>query len=214
MGRKKKPGPRSEKTNRLLQSRDYGNDRVQARVERFRHFRGDGSIGHEMSCAGRLMMVGAFDGMDDPAETILSALLEYSNGYWGNYGGGASISVYERHDRTQDSAADIPKDSRGEWFNAMDERLRNAGYDARRAVHQVSVDRHWFPDQDAFWAAAIINRRILDKRAEYVRGGKAVPPELRVDGQVALDGDSAWESLELLRQGAAALVGQKLRRAA
>jgi hypothetical protein len=207
MGRKKKSGPRSEKTGRLLQVRDYGNDRVQRRVDCFRHFRGDSSTGFEMTCAGRLMLVGCFDGMDDPAETVLSTLLAYSDGYWGNFGGGAKVAQYERSDRSQDNSTYQTEDLRGEWFNAMDKRLRDAGHEVRRAVHQVSVDRHWFPDADAFWAAAIINRRILDKRDEYRRAGKAVPPELSIVGEVAFDGHSAWDNLELLRLGASALIG-------
>ena len=43
---------------------DYGNARVQARAEMFRVFGGEAGKGHEFSCCGRLMLVGAFDGMD------------------------------------------------------------------------------------------------------------------------------------------------------
>ena len=195
MGRKRKPGPR-DKADRLMRAKDYGNDRVQSRALMFRHFRGDSSIGHEMSCAGRLMLVGAFDGMSEPPETLLSAILEYANGYWGNYGGGAKIGAYERQDRAHDS---VWEDARGRWFDAMDERLRSAGHQARKAVHEVSVDRHWFPDEDVSWAARIINSRFLDKK-------------LPVAGEVACDSD--WAMLDLLRAGALALVGRQMRRAA
>lgn len=170
---------------------DRGNDRVQARAELFRTFQGDGGRGFEMSCAGRLMLVGAFDGMDHPPETILSALLEYANGYWGYFGGGAKIAAYERQDRSHDSTW---ADPRGEWFEAMDGRLRDSGHHARMAVHSVSVDRHWFPDEDADWCARIIEARLTkDQRKAY---------------------DSDYAMLDLLRSGAMALVGQGMRRAA
>ena len=196
MGRKRKSGPRSEKTGRLLHARDYGNERVQARVSLFRQFKGDSAIGHEMSCAGRLMLVGAFDGMPEPPETILSALLAYANGYWNNYRGGPKIADYERQDRSHDNSWE---DGAGEWFDWIDGKLRDAGYQARKAVHEVTVDRHWFPDEDASWAARIINQRFLDKR-------------LPVAGELACDSD--WAMLELLRHGAMALVGQGRRIAA
>lgn len=177
---------------------DYGNAVVQARVALFRQFRGDGGIGHETTCAGRLMLVGAFDGLAEPAEAILSALLAYSDGYWSYYGGGAKIATYERSDRSHDSRWEDP---RGEWFDALDKRLRDAGHAARRAVHDVTVSRHWFPDENCAWSDAIINRRFLEKG-------------LPVAGEVAFDGHSAWDKLELLRAGAMALVGSRNRMAA
>jgi hypothetical protein len=175
---------------------DYGNERVQARVELFRQFRGDGSIGFETSCAGRLMLVGAFDGLEYDPQVYLSALLEYANGYWGYYGGGPQVAAYERSDRAHDSKWEDP---RGEWFDSVDERLRSAGHHARRAVHECTVDRHWFPDEDVSWAARIINSRFLDKK-------------LPVAGELACDSDYAM--LDLLRAGAVALVGVQQRRAA
>jgi hypothetical protein len=175
---------------------DHGNDRVQARAALFRVFHGEGSGGHEMSCAGRLMLVGAFDGMACGPEVYLSALLDYQNAYWGNYGGGPKVAAYERQDRGHET---VWEDPRGEWFKVTDEKLRAAGYQARRAVHEVTVDRHWFPDEDISWAARIINSRLLDKK-------------LPVAGELACDSD--WAMLELLREGAAALVGVQQRRAA
>jgi hypothetical protein len=152
------------------------------------------------------MLVGCFDGMADPAETILATLLAYSDGYWGHYKGGAKVAQYEQCDRSQDNSTAATPDPHGEWFDAMDDRLRGAGHSVRSAVHQVTVDRHWFPDMDSFWAAAIINRRILDKRAEFAKAGKPVPPELSIGGEIATDGHEAWDHLALLRLGAAALM--------
>jgi hypothetical protein len=170
---------------------DYGNDRVQARIAQFRHFKGDSSIGHEMSCAGRLMLVGAFDGMSEAPEAVLSAVLEYANAYWGNFGGGPKVADYERCDKSHDHRWEDP---RGERFDAMDNRLRDAGRAARMAVHAVSVDRHWFPDEDVSWAARIIESRLFKN--------------------ASLAHDSDWAMLDLLRIGASALAAPKMRQAA
>lgn len=199
MGRKRKSGPRGS-TGRLLQMKDYGNERAQARQALFRQFMGDSGLGHETSCAGRLMLVGAFDGLDIAPETALAALLNYQNAYWSNYPQGCpKIATYERQDRTQDSGTEIPPDPRGEWFNSLDQLLRSAGHQSRRAVHEVTVDRHWFPDEDVSWAARIINTRFVAKK-------------LPVCGELACDSD--WAMLDLVRDGAMALAGGTMRRAA
>jgi hypothetical protein len=173
------------------------NGRVQARAELFRVFSGDASKGHEMTCVGRLMLVGAFDGLEQEPAAYLSALLDYSSAYWGEYGGGPKIAAYERSDRSHDSRWDDP---RGDWFKAIDQRLRDAGYQARKAVHAVSVDRHWFVDEDVDWAGRIIATRLLQKgvRLEFA--------------ELACDSD--WAMLELLRAGARALVEAPQRRLA
>lgn len=187
--KKKRGRPKVQRT-----PHDYGNERVQARSSMFRAFGGDASKGHEFSCAGRLMLVGAFDGMEQEPAAYLSALLEYANGYWGHYASSApKVAQYERSDRSYDNGWDDP---RGEWFDAMDNRLRGAGYHARRAVQAVTVDRHFFPDEDVDWAARIINTRFVAKN-------------LPVCGELACDSD--WAMLELLRLGAMALVGNQLK---
>jgi hypothetical protein len=175
---------------------DYGNSYVQARADRFRMFGGDVSKGFEFTCAGRLMLVGAFDGLDQEPSAYLSALLDYQNAYWGNFGGGPMVASYERSDRSHDHRWDDP---RGEYFKTIDQRLRDCGLQTRRAVHMVTVDRHWFPDEDVSWASRIINSAFLRK-------------SLPVAGEIACDSD--WAMLSLLRDGAIALVGQPLRRAA
>jgi hypothetical protein len=76
----------------------------------------------------------------------------------------------------------------------MDARLREAGHHARLAVHAVSVDAHWFPDEDRDWVGRIIEARLWK------------------DQSLAYDSD--WAMLETLRRGASALVGQAMRRAA
>lgn len=189
--KKKRGRPKVQRT-----PHDYGNAYVQARADRFRMFRGDSSIGDEMTCAGRLMLVGAFDGLADSPESILASLLAYQHGYWGNYGGGPKIATYERQDRSHDGRWEDPH---GEWFQNMDRILRGCGHQTRIAVHQVTVDRHFFPDEDVSWASRIINSRFMDKK-------------LPVAGELACDSD--WAMLELLRLGASALTGGQMRKAA
>lgn len=214
MGRKKTPGTRSPSgrkkkasTVALRAKHDYGNDRVQARVDLFRVFRGDGAIGHEMTCAGRLMLVGAFDGLDYAPEVILSAMLEYEQAYWGNYQGGARVSDYQQEVRHFGSISGemIERDWHGNRFKALDDILRSCGAQTRQAVIEATVDTHWFPERDASWAERIINQRILEKRLSYVKAGKPIPEALVVNGQPRAC-DSDWAMLQLLRDGAVALV--------
>lgn len=215
MGRKRKSGSRTKggalsRAVAAMSERNPPNDRALARQERFRHFRGESSIGTEMTCAGRLMLVGAFDGLEAPPETILEALLNYSLGYWGYYTGlQPKIGAYERQDRSVDSRFSDPA---GRAFDQCDERLRSAGRNARQAVIEVTVDRHWFPDEDADWAARIINSRIAQKRDQLMKARRPIPAGLLVIGEGACDSD--WAMLELLKEGAMALVGINVRRAA
>lgn len=213
MARKPKSGRRTKggqlsRAKAALFERNGPNERVIARQDRFRHFQGDGSIGHEMTCAGRLMLVGAFDGLEVAPDAILSALLDYADGYWGYYKGGPKISKGERVSHGQDNGLTCPQsglliDKAGEWFDAIDAQLRSCGHETVRAVHNITVDRHWFPDEDVDWADRIINRRILDKRAAISRAGQAPPASLFVGGELACDSD--WAMLELARQGAEAI---------
>jgi hypothetical protein len=209
MARTRKSGKRTAKgrlsrAKLALTERNPPNAAVIARRERFRHFRGDGSIGLEMTCAGRLMLVGVFDGMEVPAETLLDELLRYSNAYWGHYGALApALGSYEPRSRTSGDGAN--GDPAGKWFDVRDAMLRNAGHAARQAVHDVTVDRHFFPDEDAGWAARIINARIDAKRMALRKANRPVPEELRVIGELACDSD--WAMVSLLRDGAMALAG-------
>ena len=215
MARSRKSGQRT-KSGRLsraakaLAERNPPSESVIARQDRFRHFRGEGSIGLEMTCAGRLMLVGALDGLEVPAETLLDEILKYQHAYWGNYASCApGISAYEFTDRSHDNGWADPA---GKWFDEQDKRLREAGHAVRQAVIDVSVDRHFFPDEDVGWASRIINSRIVQKREQLVKAKRPVPDGLTVCGEMACDSD--WAMLELLRSGAMALAGMSLRRAA
>lgn len=216
MARKKSKGRRTEsgrlsRSKFALEERNPPADHVLARRERFRHFRGDGSIGLEMTCAGRLMLVGAFDGLEVPAESILDEIQKYTLGYWAYYVGLApSIGSYEPRSRSSGSGAWA--DKAGESFEARDELLTNAGRAARQAVHEISIDRHWFPDEDVAWAARIINSRIDAKRMQLRKANRPIPEGLCVAGELACDSD--WAMWDLLRHGALALAGAKMRRAA
>lgn len=209
---KKNKGGRPKMTEAAKAARAAPNMRVVERQDRFRPFHGDSSIGHEMSCAGRLMLVGAFDGLDATPEEVLSALLAYSHGYWGNYSDCLpQMSDYQREVKGGGSG-DILEDRRGEWFDSYDRRLRDCGHATVQAIHNITVDTHWFPDDDAEWAGRIINSRILDKRLEFRKAGKPLDG-LTICGELATDSD--WAILELARSGAMALAhGRAFRRAA
>lgn len=194
------------------------NMRVVERQDRFRPFHGDSSIGHEMSCAGRLMLVGAFDGLDATPEEALSALLAYAHGYWGNYVDCLpQLSDYQRevkggNDNAEEDEHGRAIDKRGEWFADYDQRLRDCGHATVQAVHNITVDTHWFPDDDATWASRIVNSRVLDKRLEFRKAGRPLDG-LTICGGLATDSD--WAMLELARAGAMALAhGKVLQRAA
>lgn len=208
MARTRKAGKRVKgrlsRAKLALAERNPPSESVVARRERFRHFRGDGSIGLEMTCAGRLMLVGVFDGLEVPAETLLDEMLRYSNAYWGHYGATApTVGSYEPRSRTSGNGAD--SDPAGKWFDGKDAMLRDAGRQARQAVIDVTVDRHWFPDEDVAWAARIINSRILDKRTQYLKAKRPIPDGLEIRGDLASDSD--WAMVSLLRHGAMALAG-------
>lgn len=189
------------------------NPRVVARQDRFRHFHGNSSIGHEMTSAGRLMLVGGFDGLDLAPEALLSALIDYSFAYWGQYHGGPQMSDYQREVHARPVSNDIEQDGRGERFEAMDRLLCSHGHQVRNAVHDITVDAHWFPDTDAEWVERIINTRITQKREQWTRRGQEPPPELWVAGHLSVDSD--WAMLDLARHGAMALaIGNERKKAA
>jgi len=214
-GKKGKGGrPKQTEAEKLAAkvARSIPNMRVVARQDRFRHFLGDGSMGHEMSCAGRLMLVGAFDGMDATPEEALHALLAYSNGYWGNYHDCLpQMSDYQREVRGH-GENDNSEDKKGEWFAGYDATLRNCGLQTTRAVHSITVDTHWFPDDDADWAGRVINSRVLMKREMLRKADRVIPPSLSICGELATDSD--WAMLDLARLGVEALARGRVRKQA
>jgi len=208
-GRKRSPGKRTNDGKRLSRAKaaiaeqfpDRGaNGQTQRRQDRFRPFGGASSIGHEMTCIGRLLLVGAFDGLEAAPDAIFNALQEYGRGYWSQYHTtGHVVSDYLREVKGPSDPGEIRPDPRGEWFGAIDQRLRDAGHYTRRAVHSVTVDLHWFPDDDAPWAARIINSRILQKRDALLKAKSAIPPGFDICGELACDSD--WAMFDLLRIG-------------
>jgi hypothetical protein len=180
------------------------NGQAQRRQDRFRPFAGASSIGLEMTCIGRLLLVGAFDGPEAAPDAIFNALQEYGRGYWSNFHGpGFVVSDYMREVKGPSDPGEIRPDPAGTWFDAVDKTLRDAGHQARMAVHSVTVDLHWFPDDDAPWAGRIINSRILQKRAELLRAKSRIPEGFDICGELAFDSD--WAMLELLKAGAEVL---------
>lgn len=207
-GRKRSNGKRTADGKRLSRARAAvaeqfpergANGQTQRQQDRFRPFAGPSSIGFEMTCLGRLLLVGAFDGLEVAPDAIFNALQEYGRGYWGHYPS-PRVSDYAREVRGKDGDGEwnMP-DPAGNWFEALDETLRSAGHQTRRAVHSVTVDLHWFPDDDAPWAARIVNSRILHKRDELLRAKLPIPPGLEIVGLIACDSD--WAMLDLLRFG-------------
>jgi hypothetical protein len=213
-GRNRSPGKRTKDGKRLSRSKEAvaaqfpengANGRAQRRQDRFRPFGGASSIGLEMTCVGRLLLVGAFDGLEAAPDAIYNALQEYGRGYWGEYPTtGHRVSDYAREVKGKDGDGEWNNpDPAGRWFEETDAELRNCGHQTRKAVHSVTVDLHWFPDDDAPWAAGVINSRILQKRAEIIRTKAAMPHGFDVCGLLACDSD--WAMLELLRLGGDAL---------
>jgi hypothetical protein len=212
-GRKRNKGKRTNNGKRLSRAKAAiaeqfpergANGYAQRRQDQFRPFCGPSSIGLEMTCIGRLRLVGAFDGMDVQPDAIYNALKEYGRGYWCNYHEtGAVVSDYLREVKCRDGGTDILPDPAGSWFDAIDKTLRDAGRATRNAVHSVTVDLHWFPDGDAPWAARIVNTRIVQKRGELVRAKREIPSGFSVCGELACDSD--WAMLRLLLQGAEVL---------
>lgn len=208
-GRKRGKGKRTPNGKRLSRSKAAvaeqfpergANGQAQRRQDRFRPFAGPSSIGLEMTCSGRLLLVGAFDGLDAAPDAIFNALQEYGRGYWANFHTtGHVVTDYLREVKGPSDPGELRPDPAGQWFDALDNALRSAGHQSRRAVHSVTVDLHWFPDDDAPWAGRIINSRILQKRAELLNAKHPIPPGLDVSGELACDSD--WAMLELLRHG-------------
>ena len=213
-GRPRKAGRRTANGKRLSRSKAAiaeqfpergANGPAQRREALFKVFGGPSSSGLELTCIGRLMLVGAFDGMEALPDAAYSALREYGRGYWSYYYRTAHRTAdYQREVRGQDGdGTEIPDDPAGEWFDAIDKRLRDAGHQTRQAVHAVTVDLHWFPDDDADWAGRIINTRIVQRRKLMVEARQPIPEGFDVVGELACDSD--WAMLGLLRDGATAM---------
>lgn len=207
-GRKRKTGARtpSGQLSRVGQClvRDYGNIKVVERHNRFRHFIDDKGLVFEGTSAGRLWIVGGFDGYDTDPQVLRDVLLEYGRVYWAHYPSTAAVANYTQENRRGHTGGqpDDP-DPRGERFNGIDRLLRSAGLQAREAVHNIAVDSHWFPDEDRCWIARIINSRVVQKRCVLRAANRQIPDDLTVTGELACESD--WAMLHLACLGALAL---------
>jgi hypothetical protein len=207
--RSNKPRTPSGQLSRAGQARDYGNVKVVERHSRFMHFIDDKGLVHEGTSAGRLWIVGAFDGMDIDPQVIRDHLLAYGRAYWGHWPTTSAVANYLQENRRGHQGGDEgTPDPRGDYFQAIDQLLTDAGRQAREAVINVAVDPHFFPDEDTPWVARIINSRILQKRASMGNP----PASLSICGELACDSD--WAMLGLLRSGATALATGKRRQKA
>lgn len=221
MARPRNKGRRTKKGNRLSRAKSAvaeqfpergANGPTQRREAVFNIFGGPSSAGLEMTCIGRLMLVGAFDGLEVLPDAIYSALREYGRGYWSNYAQtGHRVSDYAKEVRGKDGdGTEIPDDASGKWFDSIDTVLRDCGHQTRMAVHSVTVDLHWFPDDDAPWADRIVNTRMIQRREQLIKAGRPIPQGFEVVGEMACDSD--WAMLDLLRSGAEALARGKAER--
>lgn len=184
--------------------RDYGNIKVVARHNRFRHFIDDKGLVFEGSSAGRLWIVGGFDGYDTDPQVLRDVVLEYGRAYWGEYPSCAAVANYTQENRRGHTGGEPEDpDPRGERFNKLDQILREAGRDSRQAVHHITVDSHWFPDEDKDWVGRIINSRVVQKRCVLRAANQPIPDDLTVAGELACDSD--WAMLHMACLGALAL---------
>lgn len=207
-GRPSKAGKRtpSGQLSRVGQCllRDYGNVKVVERHGRFRHFIDDKGLVFEGTSAGRLWIVGGFDGYDTDPQVLRDVLLEYGRAYWGNYPSTAAVANYTQENRKGHTGGEPEdRDPRGEWFKGVDSVLRSAGRQSRDAVHHIAVDSHWFPDEDKCWIARVINSRIVQKRCALRADNKPIPDDLTIAGELACESD--WAMLHLACLGALAL---------
>jgi hypothetical protein len=167
---KRKSGQRTAKGR--LKNRatpfDYGNVRVELRSARFARFQ-DGKAGQQVHDAiGRVWAVGLLENERVDPAALRDAGREYACRYWGYYGTSVGVANYEGDCRRGSGLADGQADRPGELFEAMDERLANAGKAARDAVHALCVDYHFFPDDEPEWASALVNDRFAAKSLSVV----------------------------------------------
>jgi hypothetical protein len=185
------PGGQLSRVGQCL-VRDYGNIKVVQRHNVFRHFIDDKGLVFEGSSAGRLWIVGGFDGYDTDPQVLRDVLLEYGRAYWGEYPTASASPTTPRR-----TAGDIPAGSlttpthAGSAFNKLDQILRGAGRQSREAVHNVAVDPHFFPDEDKAWIARIINSRVVQKRCALRAMNQADPRRSLRCGRTACDSDWA-----------------------
>ena len=207
-GRPRKAGLRT-KTDQLSRAgkakpHDYGNIKVIERHSRFQHFIADKGREFEGTPAGRLWIVGAFDGHDIDPQVLRDCLLDYAARYWGYYPNPPAVANYTQENRRGLGGSDHRQpDPAGERFELLDSILRDCGQETRQTVHWAVIDNHFFPDEDAPWIARIINTRVADRIADLKRRKQPVPPDLAITGELARDTD--WLSLKLLVHGALAL---------
>ncbi len=198
-GRKRKAGERYP-SGALKSVIDRGNDRRQAQDARFSPFQG-GKAGQWVSesAIGRAWAVGLLDGFDVDAAALRDAGLNYAARYWGEYPTNASVSNYEGEDRRgRSGGSPLDRDRRGEIFARLDEAVRDAGREARQALHEMVIDHHWFPECNPGWLDRLIN-------------GELVKRKLPVAGMLPMPGD--WDRLRLAVSGLLTIAAGKRRAA-
>lgn len=199
MARPKKAGRRT-KAGRRIAPHDYGNDKVQARVAAYARFQ-DGKANQQVHDAiGRAWAAGLLDGYGVDGAAIRDAGRNYAERYWGYYPSAAGVANYEGESRKGSGWGD-DQDPRGERFQALDTALRDAGRQAYDAMQSLTVDGHWFPDENPAWLDRLINSQRVDM---------GLPPL----GYSVLATDSDRQKMRLAVSALLAIVEGKERRAA
>lgn len=163
---KRKTGPRT-KGGRLKNRTPQRVDPpayIMDRLHTFAPFQ-DGKAGpHLESLIGRAWAVGLLENdRVDPA-ALRDAGQRYAAAYWGNYPYSAAVANYEGLTRRGSGLGADGADPRGEAFEAMDRRLRDAGSAACQAVHELAVDPIALTEHR--WIVGLINRALILRRRD------------------------------------------------
>jgi hypothetical protein len=197
MGRKRKNGLRTSKSNRLSRAKtaqwDYGNERMVELEQRFAPFQ-DGKAGQWIkSPIGRAWAVGLLDGFDVDAAALRDAGLGYAERYWMHWsatGPGTNCVSGYGGASGRSTPSDRAVANRERLFNALDRAVSDCGHRSRAAVQELVVDCHWFPTDDPPWLGRLINERLVRARrgvaGELPRLGDRERLELAIHGLLAI----------------------------
>lgn len=160
-GRPRKAGQR-DKRDRLLQLKDYGNERVQARRDLFHGVRKNAEgktvdVSDDISdAAGQLHALGFFDNHGHEPDLIRDTMRDYGFAYWSrNADKAPKCGQYERSDRAKDHLNDTRLDLN---FERMTRALDNIRYE-QRCLESLVCECWWTDDLPGF-AQCLIGDRL------------------------------------------------------
>lgn len=163
MGRKKKSGPRSEKTGRLLKMRDYGNERVQERRHLFDAMCiKDGKRADQcFDGIGQLEALDFLDGHHLDPELMRDTARKYGELYWRR--NAATAPKTGQLDRSSFGKPSLIDTSADNLFEKWSDSLAPSPFE-RMVLEHVIVD-YWFSDG----TAGFVDRLVC---TELVKRGK------------------------------------------